>query len=287
METTEQTRTILGFEPRFVEVGGRKTAYSEITPPNPRGTILLLTGLGSKRQGWYKQFHEFGKEYRTIALDNRDAGDSDLFDGEYTTADQADDAAAVLRHLNVERAHVVGISMGGFMSLQLTLRHPELVEKLVLVCTSAGGRGNTRPHLNLLPVFFALPIFANADAATRARMVYSRIMARGFLKKHPDELRRIEETARYKPMSGAAYNRQLRACQRHNVADELSEITKPTLVIHGADDPLVPLPNGRFLAQNIKNAEFHIYPDTGHIPIIERAADFNRDVLQFLAADVA
>jgi len=115
--------------PAFVTVDGRKLAYDEVCPPDPKGTVLLLTGLGAKRLGWYRQLPVFGQVYRTIALDHRDTGDSDPSPGPYTTADQADDAAAVLRALGVARAHVVGISMGGFIALELTLRHPELVDK--------------------------------------------------------------------------------------------------------------------------------------------------------------
>ena len=101
--------------PSKVLIDGRALAYDEVSPPDPKGTILLLTGLAAKRLGWYKQLEVFGQTYRTIALDHRDTGDSDLASGSYTTADQADDAAAVLQALGVERASVVGISMGGFI----------------------------------------------------------------------------------------------------------------------------------------------------------------------------
>ncbi|MBC7798770.1 MAG: alpha/beta hydrolase [Pyrinomonadaceae bacterium] len=277
-----EIENMLGSHADFVQVDGRKLAYSEIRPPESKGTVLLLTGLSSKRFGWYKQFREFGKHYHTIALDNRDAGDSDLTTAPYTVADQADDAAAILRTLKVEKANVIGISMGGFMSLELTLRHPELVQKLVLVATSAGGKSSARPHLNLIPFFLLLPLFGRNDAGTRAEMVYKRIMAPDFLGANREESDIIKEIARYKPMSRAAYNRPLRACQLHDAAARLDRINKPTLVIHGESDPLVPAANGRNLAKNIKNARLIIYEKTGHIPIIERAADFNRDVLNFL-----
>src|SRR2546429_5283424 len=96
---------MLGTEPSFVTVDGRKLAYSEVSPPNPKGTILLLTGLAAKRYGWYKQFEVFGRSYRTVALDHRDISDSDEVTSAYTAADMADDAAAALKALGVERAH--------------------------------------------------------------------------------------------------------------------------------------------------------------------------------------
>ena len=108
-------------EPSSVLIGGRKLAYDEAAPANPadaKGTILLLTGLGSKRLGWARQLDVFGREYRTIALDHRDTGDSDEVAEDYTPADLADDAAALLAALGIAHANVVGISLGGFTALQ-------------------------------------------------------------------------------------------------------------------------------------------------------------------------
>src|SRR5438045_5673697 len=93
--------------PSVVMVSGRKLAYEEVSPPDPKGTILLLTGLASKRQTWYKQMADFGRSYRTIAIDHRDVGDSDPSPTPYNIADQADDAAAFLRALGIEKAHIV------------------------------------------------------------------------------------------------------------------------------------------------------------------------------------
>jgi pimeloyl-ACP methyl ester carboxylesterase len=110
-------------------------------------------------------------------------------------------------------------------------------------------------------------------------------MAAEFVAAHPAEMERIAETARYRPQSAAAYMRQLRASLSHDVADALHRITAPTLVIHGGADPLVPTPNGAYLAAHIPGARSIVYPGVGHIPIVERADEFNRDVLAFLAAD--
>jgi pimeloyl-ACP methyl ester carboxylesterase len=81
---------MLGTEPSFVTIHGRKMAYSEVGPPHPKGTVLLMTGLAAKRYGWYKQFEVFGHYYRTIALDHRDNSDSDVVTEDYTVSDLAD-----------------------------------------------------------------------------------------------------------------------------------------------------------------------------------------------------
>jgi pimeloyl-ACP methyl ester carboxylesterase len=267
-------------------IAGRKLAYDEARPTSPaaaKGVILLLTGLGSKRLGWAKQLGVFGREYRTIAMDYRDTGDSDVVSEPYTVADLADDAAALLGALGIARAHVVGISLGGFAALQFALRHADLLGRLVLVSTSAGGRAHVPPGAEIAALLSPGP---GVEVGERAIHTYSRIMAPAFVAAHPEELERIAETARYRPQLPAAYMRQLQATLGHDVADTLDRITAPTLVIHGDLDPLVPPANGAYLATHITGARHIIYPGVGHIPIVERADDFNRDVLAFLAADI-
>jgi pimeloyl-ACP methyl ester carboxylesterase len=268
--------------PSFVTVHGRRLAYDEVSPPHPQGTVLLLTGLASKRLGWYKQLPVFGQVYRTIALDHRDTGDSDLATEPYTTADQADDAAAVLQALGVSKTYVVGISMGGFIALELTLRHPELVQKLVLTGTSAGGPTRVAPGPEMLALL--MQDRSGVEVGELARRNYAQLMAPGFAESHPEDMERVAENARYHPQSAEAYRRQLQTTLSHNASDRLEQIQVPTLVVHGEVDPLVPVQNGRYLAEHIHGAQLICYPDTGHISIVERAEDYNRDVLTFLAA---
>ncbi len=268
--------------PSKVTIDGRTLAYDEVSPPNPKGTVLLLTGLAAKRLGWYKQLEVFGQTYRTIALDHRDTGDSDLATGPYTTADQADDAAAVLQALGVERASVVGISMGGFIALELTLRHPELVEKLVLTSTSAGGATHVQPGPDMLAMLGRDR--RGTEPGEVGRQSYTLIMAPGYAASHPEEMEHVVENARYRPQPAEAYLRQLQACMGHDASARLGQIRVPTLVVHGDVDPLVPVANGKYLAEHIPGARLILYADTGHIPITERADDYNRDVLAFLTS---
>lgn len=272
-------------EPASVRISGRKIAYDEARPANPadeRGTILLLTGLASKRLGWYGQIEVFGREYRTIAMDHRDTGDSDEVAEDYTPADLADDAAALLQALDISHAHVIGISLGGFAALQFALRHADMLDKLVLVSTSAGGSTHVPASPEIIALLTPEP---GLEVGERAIRSYSRIMAVEFVAAHPEALERIAHTARYRPQSAAGYMRQLRASLAHDVVDALHRITAPTLIIHGNLDPLVPPQNGAYLAAHIPGAKHLVYQGVGHIPIVERADDFNRDVLAFLSED--
>jgi pimeloyl-ACP methyl ester carboxylesterase len=268
-------------EPSFVKVDGRRLAYNEVCPAAPKGTILLLTGLAAKRYGWYRQLDEFGHYYRTIALDHRDISDSDEVTEAYTTADMAADAAAAMRALGVQHIHVIGISLGGFVALQLALRYPELVDKLVLVSTSAGGSTHIPPGPEMMAML-TTRAEQKIEIGELARRNYSMIMAPGFSESHPEELDRIAEIARYRPSNAAAYYRQLQAGMTHDVAQQLDRIQAPTLVIHGDVDPLVPSENSDYLAKHIKGAKHIMYRNVGHVPIFECPEQFNRDVLAFL-----
>lgn len=268
--------------PRFVDVGGRRLAYEEVAPPDPEGTVLLLCGIGAKRQGWYKQLPVLGRRFRTLALDYRDVGDSDPAAGPYTIAELADDVAGLAGELGIERASLVGVSMGGFIALELALRRPELVGKLILVVTSAGGP----THVSTSPEIMRLlmPGDEQVETGAGARRVCAAVAGPGFAEREPEEIEAFVAIARYRPMTRDAYLRQLEACRAHDVSDRLEQIRAPTLVLHGDVDPLVPLENGRLLAERIPDAALTVYPRTGHIPEVERAGEFNRDLIRFLEA---
>jgi pimeloyl-ACP methyl ester carboxylesterase len=268
--------------PRFARVGGRRLAYEETAPREPEGTVLLLCGIGAKRQGFYCQLPVLGRRLRTLALDPRDVGDSDPSPGSYSIADVADDVHGLLGELEIARASLVGISMGGFVALELALRHPDAVDRLVLCVTSAGGPDHVSTSPQIMKLL--MPGDAEEETGDGARRVCAAVAAPGFAERHPEEIERFVEIARYRPMSRAAYLRQLEACRAHDVSDRLDRIAAPTLVLHGDVDPLVPLANGVALAERIPGAQLKVYEDTGHIPEVERADEFNADLLAFLAA---
>src|SRR5438105_7736049 len=250
-------------EPEIVMVDGRRLAYEEVSPPSPKGTIILLVGLGAKRQGWYKQLPAFGRYYRTLALDYRDVGDSDEAKESYTIKDLAEDTIAVMRALEIQHAHIIGISMGGFIALELALNYPQMLDKLVLVVTSAGGRGHVSPAREIMAVMIQPP---EVEIGEAARKVCAAVSAPGFEENHPEEFDIFAEIARYRPMTEAAYFRQLAACRTHDVSQRFHQIQAPPRLIHGAVDPLVPLKTALHLARTIPRPPFIADPHTPHTP---------------------
>jgi pimeloyl-ACP methyl ester carboxylesterase len=273
--------TTLSFAPpRYAEAGGRRLAYEEVAPADPSGTVLLLCGIGAKRQGWYRQLPVLGRHLRTLALDPRDVGDSDPADGPYGIADAAADVAGLMAALGIEQAGIAGVSMGGFVALELALARPELVERLVLIGTSAGGATHvsTSPEVmrTLMP---GAEAFETGDGARR---VTSAVAGPGFAERHPEAIDEFVEIARHNPMARDAYLRQLAACRAHDVTGRLADIRAPTLVVHGDADPLVRIENGRLLAEQIPGARLVVYEGVGHIPEVECDERFNADLLAFL-----
>ncbi len=266
-------------EPSFVMIDGRRLAYDEVIPSRSRGTVLLLTGADSNRLAWYKQLDVFGRVYRTIAVDYRDTGDSDSVSESYIVSDLADDAAFVLDALGVQRAHVIGISLGGYVALLMALRHPDRVEKLVLVSTSATF---VPPSPDMMGQIMQLQLDPHMEFGERMQRVMALVTAPGYFENHPQDRESITELARHRPQREEAATRQMQACMTYDVSGKLDQIQVPTLVVHGELDPRVDLEHVRFLAEHISGTRLLIYPNTGHLVIIERAEEFNKDVLAFL-----
>lgn len=197
--------------PSVMWINGRRLAYDEVCPPQPQGTILLLTGAESTRLAWSNQRDVFGRTYRTIALDYRDTGDSDPVSTPYTIADLADDAVAVLDAIDVQRANVVGISLGGYVALQLAVGYPDRVATLVLVATAATY---VPPSPALLAQMRQLQEDQHLEAGDRMVRTLALLPAPGYLAHHPHEAERMAAWAGSRPLraEAAGFPNASRAC---------------------------------------------------------------------------
>jgi 3-oxoadipate enol-lactonase len=261
----------------IVQVGSHRVYYDEHGEGHP---LLLIPGLGSSRFSWWKQIEPLSRKYRVINMDNRDAGDSAHAASPYTIAEMADDTAGLIRSLNRGPIHVIGWSMGGFIALELVLRCPGLVEKLILVATSAGGMVHVPPSPEIGTLL--LPS-ANENIEKRVRRIYPLIAAPGYMHSHPEDLDQLVRYAKSNLMTLASYQRQLGAVMKWEGAGfRISQITAPILVVHGEADSLVPYKNGQYLSTHIRGAKLLTYPHVGHLIPIEAPDRFNKDVASFL-----
>ena len=260
-------------------IGSHTMYYEEHGSGHP---LLLIPGLGASRLSWYKQVEPLAQRFRVILLDNRDAGGSAHGTGPYSVADMADDAAALITQLQLGSTYVMGWSMGGFIAQELAVRHPALVKKLILVATSPGGSANVSAAPEILALLMR---DTNESVEARVRRTAPLIVAPGYYDAHPEDLDRSVAHSLELPITLERYQRQLGAVMTHMGGDMPArhhQIVAPTLVIHGDYDPLVPYPNGQYLAAHIPGARLSTYPNVGHLPPIEATERFNREVVEFL-----
>ncbi|MEQ9618241.1 MAG: alpha/beta hydrolase [Deltaproteobacteria bacterium] len=265
--------------------------------------LLLVEGLGYSAWMWYKQIPELSERYQLIVFDNRGAGNTDKPDSEYTIEIMADDAAGLLRTLGVESAHVLGISLGGFIAQELALRHPDLVKSLVLVSTNSGSRRNTITKYSqlwngYLKLWGFLPgIMETSGKASipgkiepyyglpkeeKIRYGLMSAFTPEYYRNNPDEIDRIVEWRLSNPQPTYAWKRQFRAGVQFDSSERASLIKQPTLVINGSEDKIVTPESAKALSDTIPASRFVLFEESGHLLFIEQSDKFNSTVLGFL-----
>ena len=236
--------------------------------------LVLINGLGFGRWGWFKQIPALSRHFRTITFDVR--GERILKNG---VADLAAEAVALLNHLGVKRAHVLGTSLGGFVAQELALQRPDLVDRMVLVCTGYGRGGPKTMSPWALKEMIGWPSMSIEGAVRRGLKAATSDTYRA---ERPEEFEQIVRWRLADSPSLSAYYEQMRAGARFDASSDVAIINSPTLVIHGSEDRYVPVANAAALAAAIPGAKLRILHDAGHLVFIERFADVNRETVTFL-----
>jgi pimeloyl-ACP methyl ester carboxylesterase len=253
------------------------TIHYEEYHPAGAPTVLLLHGLGSAGADWLLQFKPLGQAgYRVLAPDLRGFGQSS-WPGHTSVPAMAEDMTLLLRELNATPAHVVGISMGGTVALQLALDHPDQVRKLVLVNTFA----RLRPQGLSGRLYFPLRMLLLYTVGMEKQ---ARLVARRIFPKPDQEALRFQLYQRVVSTNPRAYRATMWALARFNVEGRLGEIRVPTLVITSEEDTTVPPAAQRRLAEGIPGAQQVVIPGAGHAVILESPTAFNETLLSFLTA---
>jgi len=239
--------------------------------------VLLIAGLGDPAESWQFQLDGLADRYRLIAFDNRGVARTPLPEGPLSAPAMADDAASLLRALEVPSAHVTGFSMGSAIAQELALRHPELVRSLVLVSTYARPDALFRAQLNF---WRWLPEVAPSERAFFEAFFTWVYTPRG----HADGTveRIIEESLAFPhQQSLEGFRAQIDVCLAHDTYDRLSQIAAPTLVLSSELDTILPPRFGQLVAAEIPNARFEVMPGEAHQPFQEIPDKFNARVDAF------
>lgn len=241
--------------------------------------VLLIHGLGYARWGWEPVVDPLARGLRVALFDNRGIGGSDAPKGPYTARQLAGDAVAVLDAAGMDRAHVVGTSLGGMVAQEVATRWPERVDRLVLACTTPGGR-----HAYPLPertVRLMQEAFTLAPELALRRFVENALGA-DTLARRPELVERILAHRFSNFQDPAAWQSQAAAGAAFDGYDRLGRIAAPTLVLHGTDDGVVDVRNGDLLAGRIRHARLELFPACGHLFFWEQPDRFVELVREFL-----
>jgi pimeloyl-ACP methyl ester carboxylesterase len=259
-------------------VDGRTRLYWESKGDGP--PVLLIHGLGLSGGAWWRTVDALSPTMRVITFDNRGIGQSTSLLPAYTTEAMADDALAVLDDLGLDDAHVYGVSLGGMVAQQLALRHPRRVRSLVLGATQPGGRRAARPDAEVLE-FFGRRSSMRMEEAAWASVPYN--YGTRAREEQVDRIADDIERRLGNPFSERAYRAQLFAATLHNCYGRLERIRVPSLVVHGEEDRMIPVENGRMIAERIPGCLLRVLPDAGHLYPTEEP-DVDHDIAAFLAA---
>ncbi len=244
--------------------------------------LICIMGITAPGEVWEEHVKVWSQTYQCITPDNRGVGQSDKPEGEYTSAMMADDYAGLMDALGIEKANIVGCSMGSIIAQQLALRHPDKVKNVVLMCSWARCDAYAKSvfaHIETLKEkvsaaefmeYIQLLIFNKRswdDAETLAGLVQGRQEAL--------------ENENPQPLHGL--KGQAAACVNHDVYAQLGKLSAPCLVIGGEDDLFTPRWMSEEIHAALPNSTLHLYPQSGHAFHWENLADFNQRVLDFVA----
>jgi len=230
--------------------------------------LLAITGMSGTALHWGEPFlAALGANFEVIAYDHRGVGRSTALKGPISIADMAADANGLLEALGVSSAHVLGISMGGMVAQELALAHPERLRTLTLGCTYCGGESATQPDPKILrEVFEAMGSGDRARALRASWEINVSAATAADASAYADFL----AIAARRSVAPAVIMAQAQAVLAHDTGARLSALMMPTLVIHGTADQLLPVQNGRTIANLVPDARLEILDGVGHMFFIEQ-----------------
>lgn len=241
-------------------VAGTELHYERAGGGEP---LLLIQGMSGTQMSWGEPFlSELEASFECVSFDNRGVGRSGAVADPFTIAEMAADAAGLLDALEIESAHVLGISMGGMVAQELALAHPDRLRTLTLGCTYAGGPGS---QLMDPADFAALAEAMGSGVQDRIfRAMFELNLSPGF---RAEQSRYADFTAMAAalPVPQRTIQLQLQAIAAHDTHARLPDLVTPTLVVHGSADRVLGAPNGAQIDSLLPNSRLELLEDVGHM----------------------
>ncbi|MEE3849239.1 3-oxoadipate enol-lactonase [Gordonia sp. LSe1-13] len=223
--------------------------------------VVLSNSLGSTYRMWDAQLPALEERFRVVRYNTRGHGGSPVPQGPYTIDDLADDVTALMDRLGVERAHLVGLSLGGMTAMRIAIRNPERVDRLALLCTGA----QLTPSSGWTDR--AATVREKGTGAV-AEAVVQRWFTDSYRTENPESRRHHEDMVAATPAEG--YAGCCEAIAVMDQRDDLPAIVAPTLAIAGADDPATPAPKLAEIADAVKDGRLLVVPHSAHLANAEQ-----------------
>lgn len=236
--------------------------------------VVFLHGIGGNRTNWHDQLPIFAEHFTAATWDARGWGDSDDYNGPLRFGDVCDDLCRVLDHFGATSAHLVGLSMGGMIVQEFAARYPNRVGAMVLVDTNNGSMSEA--EIEGFVKMRREPLLAGKEpkdiADGIARKLVSPSASEEMVKRLVDSISALHKESYIKAIETVA----------HFEGPDLSSLRTPSLVIVGSDDAITPPSVHREMVQQLVQARYLEIPDAGHLSNMEKPAEFNQAVLNFL-----
>lgn len=225
--------------------------------------LVLSPSLGTTGEMWAPQVPALAERFRVVSVDHRGHGGSDVAPGPTTFDDLGADVVALLDRLGIERTSWAGVSLGGMLGMWLATHHPERVERLALVCTSA--------HLPPAEAWYERAATVRGDGGTAgiADAVVSRWFTPGFAAREPDVV--AAHRAMLLGVDPAGYAGCCEAIAGMDLRPDLPAAVAPTLVIAGADDPATPPVMSEEIVDGLATAHLEVVADAAHLASVEQS----------------
>jgi pimeloyl-ACP methyl ester carboxylesterase len=240
--------------------------------------LLLIMGMSGTKHHWGETvLEELRRDFDTIVYDHRDAGESTKTREPFTIAELAEDAAGLLQALDIDSAHVMGISMGGMIAQELVLGHPESVLTLTLGCTYCGGEGSALTSEDVLRRI--VEGMSSGDRERAIRTGWEVNVSPGFASREDIYEKFLQTGLRY-GVPVPVIMEQMKAIAGHDTSERLPNVEASTLVVHGTLDQMLPVQNGYMIAGLIPAARLEILDGIGHMFFLEmpeRTAELVRE----------
>ena len=255
--------------------------YYEITGSSG-DPLVLIAGLGYPVWQWHKMIPFLAEHFRVISFDNRGVGKTDKPAGPYNASLLAADLAGLLDTLKIDKAIVMGHSMGGFIAQAFALEYPQKLQQLILCSTNFGGPR----HVPITAKAMKVLSDVSADPLTRFKNGLAVSTAPGFAEKHPEIIQEWLEWRLANPVDVAGYQAQMAIGlgllpEAASFEQKLEEISAAALILFGAHDEVVPTANANLLAQKLAGSRVVILPEAGHFFPIESPQAAAEVVIRF------